>query len=212
MVAARVAQRAGSEPCGYRRFDREGATPEELAAWFERVAVVHGHELGRVQWHAHRAVEFSPLDGEGYIYLAELSFLADGGREARSAYVNQAVQVRPYDPSVLLAAGNEAALAGDLNAAMNIPGAPSLRAGTEEREQLVALLIANRVPVELVLERFHPDLDAMRVLDAKHGQALSADELQPLLHYYLKVGQTTAAALGEEEAAPLWSELAAVHK
>ena len=189
----------------------KGATAEELAAWFERVAAVHGNELAQVQRHARRAVELSPLDGEGYIYLAELSFLADEGREARSAYVDQAMHVRPYDPSVLLAAGNEAALAGDLNVAMD-RWLTVFNTGADEREQLVTLLIANRVPIELVLERFRPELEALRVLDAKYGQALSADALEPLLRYYLKVGQATAGRLGEEEAAPLWAELADIHK
>ncbi len=60
-------------------------------------------------------MELCPLEGEAYIYLAELSFLAGEGREARSAYVRQAMQVRPHDPAVRLAAGNESALCGDLN-------------------------------------------------------------------------------------------------
>ncbi len=189
----------------------KGATPDELAAWFERVAAVHGNDLGRVQWHARRAVELSPLDGEGYIYLAELSFLADGGRAARSAYVQQAMQVRPFDPSVRLAAGNEAALAGDLNTAMDL-WRTVFNAGADEREELVALLVANQVPIELVLERFRPDLYALRVLDAKYGQALPADALEPLLRNFLIVGENTAGSLGEEEAAPLWAELAAIQK
>ncbi len=84
-------------------------------------------------------------------------------------------------------------------------------AGSDEREQLVTLLIANRVPVELTLDQLRPDLDAMRVLDAKYSQALPAEGLEPLLRHYLKIGQTTAAALGEDEAAPLWAEMAGVH-
>ena len=119
--------------------------------------------------------------------------------------------MRPYDSSVLIAAGNEAALAGDLNAALD-DWRCVFHAGADERNHLVGLLVADQVPIELVIERFKPDLEATRLLDVHYREILSTEASEPLLKHYLCVGEAAAAHCGEDEAAPLWAELNEVYK
>lgn len=191
--------------------DCEQSAGIEIQERFTELASLHGEDLDKILSSAKTAVQLCPLSGEGYIYLAELCFLNGGDRQTRSAFVQQALRVRPYDPPVLLAAGNEAALAGDLATALD-NWRMVFEAGPDEREQLVSLLVADRVPIERVLEHFQPDLEAVRVLDSKYTDLLVGDSLANFLQYYLRVGERTAGELGEAEAAPLWAEMNGIYK
>ena len=46
--------------------------------------------------HARQGLNLCPLRGEGYLYLAELCFLEGGTSETKSAYIDQAINVRPF--------------------------------------------------------------------------------------------------------------------
>ena len=54
-----------------------------------------------------------PVQGKGYLYLAELAFLDGAGDSCKKACIQQALRVRPHDAYVHYTAANEAWMAGD---------------------------------------------------------------------------------------------------
>jgi O-antigen ligase/tetratricopeptide (TPR) repeat protein len=165
--------------------------------------------LNQALEYSRRAARLCPLQGEAYVYLAELSFLQGPSTAWKQAYITQAMRVRPYTGLVLLAAGSEAALAGDVNKALTL-WKEAFHRDPEQRAKIIELLAA-QMPPEMFIQHFAPDQVAL-------GQ---------LYYYYLNshapqqarsVGPRYAAALQEQAkgrdlagAAPLWSEAAGVH-
>ncbi len=85
---------------------------------FDRALGIRRRWLDKALWHTREALTLCPLQGQGYLYLAELSFLDDVNRRLPAALIDQALAVRPHDGGVLFKAGEEAALAGDAEAAI----------------------------------------------------------------------------------------------
>jgi tetratricopeptide (TPR) repeat protein len=127
--------------------------------WVSRVTGDNRQFLDRALACARRAVQLCPLQGEGYVYLAELAFLDGGGAARKQAYIDQALRVRPYSGVVLLAAGAEAALAGQEDRALEL----YRRAFHQEPEQRrrVIQLVASQVPADVFVAEFHPDGEAL---------------------------------------------------
>ncbi len=149
--------------------------------------------------------------GEGYIHLSDLCFLEGASRPTKTAYLEQALKVRPNDGVVLLAAGSAAALRQDAEGVLKY-WRPVLRCREEERRAMVKLLTSTQLPVEFVLEQFQPDLPAARLLYEQYAPIVPAQELQPLLAYYGQSLQQKIRMLGVEDAAPLWFELQGVFR
>ena len=91
---------------------------EAMNEWLARAIGGNQELLYRALWHAQQAVARCPLQGEAYLFLAELIFLEGKDQSAKSALVNQAIRVRPFDGKVLLMAGKEAAVAGEVETAV----------------------------------------------------------------------------------------------
>jgi O-antigen ligase len=89
----------------------------QLAGWLDRALGQRRTWLDKALWHTRRSLELCPLQGQGYLYLAELAFLEQTDRDRPRALIAQALAVRPHDGSVLFKAGEEAALAGDIDGA-----------------------------------------------------------------------------------------------
>jgi tetratricopeptide (TPR) repeat protein len=155
-------------------------------------------------------VRLSPLQGEGYVYLAELQrWHGDSPVEAR-ALMRQALRVRPHSSDVLLAAGAERATAGDLAEAVGC-WREAFRSGRDEQNRLAPMLAANHIPVDVILKEFEPDLDATRLLDAKYTAGLSDKDAQTLLQYYLESAQAATKTVSSEGAASLWIEIEGIY-
>jgi tetratricopeptide (TPR) repeat protein len=161
--------------------------------------------------HARRAVELSPLLGEGYVALAELDRRGVRAGSSSAALIEQALAVRPRDPQVLLVAGREALAAGDLPTAL-VYWRQVFCCGKLEQTRLIEALVAGHVPVKVILAEFTPDLNATRLLDAKYSPLLAVEESRPLLEYYLRIARAAAVGLHEDRAALLWAELERVHE
>ena len=187
---------------------RSAAPASDSQANSTMTAAVSEH-LTTAFFHARRAVEICPLEGVAYAYLADISALTGGADRAQ--YVQQALLVRPFDTRVLLTAGNQQSSVGDLTSAFR-HWQTVFQTDNAERARLLELLAAKRIPPQLVIEQFHPDLDTVRLLDAKYRPLLSPDEMEPLLRYHLAGGRAAALALGEEAASPLWAELTGVYQ
>lgn len=179
-----------------------------LDQWLSRAIGQHRGYLDAAMWHARRGVRLCPLLGEGYVYLSELCFLSGARPSLKSACVDQAVLVRPYNGRVLFAAGGEAALAGDVPGAMKF-WRRTFASGSEERGLLLDALIGAGAPPAVLLENFQPDADALHDMCVKYKKAGNVD-MKPLLTAYLTAATARAQSLEGAEATNTWLEVIAV--
>ncbi len=158
-----------------------------LNEWLDRAIGQHRVYLDKALWHARRGLQLCPLQGEGYIYLAELCFLAGAPTSATSAYVGQALKVRPHDGKVLFMAGKEALLKNELESAIGY-WQQSFRSGTSH-QRLLARLLAGRLPVAFLLENIQPGLDAWQPLFDEYIRLDQPQELRQLCDYYVALAE-----------------------
>jgi O-antigen ligase/tetratricopeptide (TPR) repeat protein len=86
---------------------------EALDTWLNTILEDRKQFLEQSLDHARQAVALCPLQGEAYIFMAELNFLRESNRDHELALIDQALRTRPEAPAVLVTAGREALLAQD---------------------------------------------------------------------------------------------------
>ncbi|MBN2294771.1 MAG: O-antigen ligase family protein [Pirellulales bacterium] len=192
----------------------------ELEDWLSLAIGEHWRVLEKARRHARAAATQSPLQGAAYIYLAQLCFLEGGDITARvQAYMKQALAARPFDGAILLAAANEAVLAGDFDRALEL-WKRSYRSGRIHQRELVRRLVGQIRPqdpageVDFFLDNFLPDLPILRQLE-KTYEAIAedgADVPMRLRQAYADAVEAEAeqVALGQK-AAELWLEARLVY-
>ncbi|MGD0900269.1 MAG: tetratricopeptide repeat protein, partial [Thermoguttaceae bacterium] len=176
------------------------ASPEAVDEWLARAVGDRRAALDRARDHARAALSLCPLEGEAYLFLAELCFL-DGSDSlaAQDAYVAQALAVRPFDGGMLLEAGKHAAQAGHLPDALEY-WQKAFRNSPVHRMQLIELL-AGRIPVNFLLATFQPNLDALRTLHVQYGKWSEAAQSGQLRQVYRQCTGTWLPDRNAEEAA-----------
>jgi len=174
----------------------------ELDIWLIRSVGENRKLLEKALWHAHRGLQLCPLQGEGYIYLAELCFLEGGRATTRRAYVDQALKVRPYDGDVLLQAGKVASLRGDVAQAIDY-WKRCFQSGGIHQLRLVRLL-AGRLPLTFVLDQFNPDLSGLKLLYLHYQHVSSPEELQLLSQRYVSRANSDLTREDGNKAARAW--------
>ena len=174
----------------------------ELEKWLDRAVGPSRKLLDKALWHVRRGLSLCPMQGDGYIFLTELCFLEGGGSPAKSAYMNQALAVRPYDESVLYEAGREAMLAGELQKAVAY-WRQSFHNGTVYRHHLVRLL-AGRVPVEFILQNIQPKLSDWALMKKYYEAIHQPLEQRKLYEYYLALADSEVHTMEGAEATRVW--------
>jgi O-antigen ligase len=183
---------------------------EALAGWLSVVLADRRPWLDLARWHTQQALLGCPLYGAGYVYLAELGFLDGQGAEAKQAYVQQALTVQPYCGVVLLAAGDEAALAGAADEALEL-WKRAFHQDRRPRQEIIERLAA-QVPATEFVEYFQPDTDGLaRMFTYYRRQNLVAQALE-IADAYAHALQTDAGRLQGEEASRRWMQAAAVYE
>lgn len=184
---------------------------EKLEQWMSAAIGDHYRDLDSALAHTRRALAQCPLLGEGYLLLGELCFL-DGGREpAKSAYVAQALEVRPFDGTVLLHAGSEAVLGGDVDRGMAF-WRDAFRRGRVYQEQIIDWLVGRVQPSDLqqeisfFLETFEPDLEGLRLLEQRYRRIAAPEQLAPLRQAYVEAVVAKGDGCDGPEGADLWLE------
>jgi len=180
-----------------------------LHDWLHRAVGPNLRYLRLALLEARRAVWLCPLQGEGYLYLADLSFLDDPHAAAAEPLVDQALRVRPYDADVLFEVGNQKLAKGDLPAAMQYwqrcfadPGPHQLK---------IVYLLAGRIPATQFVEVFKPDWRTLRQIWGRYLNLGQAFDLEPLLAYASKVAADEARKARGVRPAFIWYGLAALH-
>lgn len=191
----------------------EFSSTEELREWFDRAAGRNVRLLDAAWNCAVRSIEETPLEGNAYLCLAELCFLHDPSGKLHERLIKQALVVRPYDPNVLFAAGQEALLLGREEEGLALwkrafGYAPLF-------QQRIADILATEKSAEFLCETFSPDWQGkLRMCDSFRA-AGRQEELEKMLHLSAEAAaefarrQTieAAAAQGWIAARTAWMEL-----
>lgn len=178
--------------------------------WLSVVLGENRSYLDKAAVHAKRGLRLCPLQGEAYVYLAELAFLDSNSPERKRAYIAQGLRVRPYDGAVLFAAGKEAMLAGDIREALNL-WKRSFHQDPRQQSQIIELL-APQAGAEEFLQHFQPDVTAMGKLLTHYRKNDRVEEAQYVGHRYVAVLEQEARDEQDIAAAQLWDQARAVHE
>lgn len=131
----------------------------EAKAWLELAIGPNLEYLRKAMAHASRALELCPMQGLGYVYLSQLCFLESASSELPDEYIQQAIALRPFDPHVQFAAGREAWLAGDRDAAIKHWNVCYAR--HRNYQQFIIWLTAEHVAAPFFIKNFDSDIMAL---------------------------------------------------
>jgi tetratricopeptide (TPR) repeat protein len=115
--------------------------------------------LRDAQSHFRQALECCPLNGLGYVRLAELAFLSAQPARQPNPYLHQALVVRPNDPSLCCQAGIEYAFGEDLSRALWCWKRACQLDSASQR--LLLSTLAALLPLQQVVALVQPDFDGL---------------------------------------------------
>jgi tetratricopeptide (TPR) repeat protein len=166
--------------------------------------------LDQAAWRLRRSLRLCPMQGEAYLYLAETAFLDGLGPAAKHAYIDQAQRLRPYEGVVMMAVGQDAALEGNLNRAMEF-WKQAFHHDPESQQRVIELL-AGGVSAEQFLDYLQPDTRGLgkiyiryRYLNRREDAVLAGRRYAPLLE---EQAQREKGA----DAARLWATASGVYQ
>ncbi len=178
--------------------------------WLSQALGARRCYLDVAAWHARRALVSHPLQGEAYLYLAELSFLDGPCAPEKAACINQALIVRPFDGAILFVAGQESVLAGDLARAGQLWRA-SFQAGNSHQERLLNAL-AGQIPATTLIELLQPGLAGLSKIVSYYQQHPSGDNLSRVLEPYAKACEREAHAKTAQQSINAWIDAAKAYR
>jgi O-antigen ligase/tetratricopeptide (TPR) repeat protein len=185
-------------------------SPEALNDWLRVLLSDNRVWLDRARWHTHQALIQCPLYGDGYVYLAELAFLDGAGAETKHALVQQALTVQPYSGVVLLAAGSEAALAGDTDKALEL-WKLAFHQDLQQRRQIIEMLAA-QMPATAFVQHFQPDVDGLANLYGFYRQQNLVPQALEVADGYAAALKADAERLQGDDASRRWIQAAAIYE
>ena len=154
-------------------------SPEQMQAWVNKVVGKSRKYLDGALANAREGLRLSPLQGHGYLYLAELSFLEQSADDVQNAYVTQALMTRPYDPQILFVAGRDAFLNGDGETAL-LRWKSSFHRSPVYQSRIVDLL-ADIVPATYFTENFEPSVRSLELLLKRYQHSPRPEDIPALL-------------------------------
>ena len=136
-------------------------TREALESWLGKIFGDLRVFLDQSLNHARQAVALCTLQGEAYVFMAELNFLRESNHDHELALIDQALRTRPEAPPVLVTAGREALLAGDNETGLAHFKKVFTLGGTYQRLVIQAL---GRQDAEFFFEQFSFDTSSLQTL------------------------------------------------
>ena len=109
-----------------------------------------------------RALRLCPVAGRGYLAVSDLAWLEGASDDQEQLLVDQAYEVRPYDPRVHFVLGRRDFIAERFDSAMEHWREAFDRDPGYRRQLIMGL--AELVPPAFFLKNFEMDLDSMRML------------------------------------------------
>lgn len=149
---------------------------QEMREWLETAFPENLPYADAAAAHCLLAVRKNPLEAFGYLYLSELGFLVGAPPGFDQDCIAQALEVRPYNAQLLFAAGREAFLHGDVEN-WHANWKKAFHRNEFVQSQIIRQLVEyTEAPVDLVVQAFEPDIDALERLAVAAHQAERLDE------------------------------------
>lgn len=181
---------------------------EELHQWLTRAFGDNSNLLYVAYQHARRAIELCPLQGEGYLYLAELSFLKGYSADAIEALYQQSLRVSPVDPTILFAAGNHEFIQGHIDPALAL-WARAFK-GTGTHQHMIIDVLAGRMSAANFIKIFQPDWSSFDYLWQRFREVGTIDDAQALLPYAVEIAEQDASTVPRHQTSKIWLKLARI--
>ncbi|MEX0724992.1 MAG: O-antigen ligase family protein [Planctomycetaceae bacterium] len=174
---------------------------EHMQKWVDKVVGKSRKYLDGAMLHTREGLKLSPMQGHGYMYLSELCFLDGEKHDAQSAYLNQALVARPYDPQILFAVGRDALTAGDYELAARY-WKDSFHRSPVYQQRIIDLL-ADFVPASFFTENFEPNVRSLQLLLKRYRHSTRQEDLQVLLLALAEQADTEAQTSEGDDAVRL---------
>ena len=166
---------------------------EERNEWLSRPGVLGTRQrhLDKALAHARRSLALCPLQGMGYIHMAQLGYLEGDDSSDSSTLIAQALVVRPYQARIHEAAGVEAWLAGDQDTGLY----HWKRAFDQDRavqHRILKRLAAAGLSAKVIISEFQPDWESLVYMKQLYQRALPETEYHVVLADYAKAAHDRA--------------------
>jgi len=157
------------------------ASSQILKQWLLKAFGENSQLLYRAHFHTRQALRLCPLQGEGYLYLANLCFLEGHATQAIDAYVQQSLQVRPHSGRVLFEAGRQRFLLGQVE--QGFSDWQQIYHDTGPHQQQIVHLLTGQMPAAGFLELFEPGWSTLPLLWKQYRQRGSQQDWQAMIDY-----------------------------
>ncbi len=178
------------------------ADRETMREWLARAFEDRVTHLDAAWYHLRAALNASPSLGDMYVLAGSLAFLETPTPPPTSAFLGQAVLVRPGDGDVLFAVGQEEMLSGDLEGAIEFYRRAA-QTGKAYQKQVFAWL-ASVLPAEAVIEIVRPDVDGLQTLRRSYAAAQRPDQFAAIDERIVAAAEEAAVRLSGSDAAIHW--------
>ncbi|NOY43108.1 MAG: hypothetical protein GXP26_14910 [Planctomycetes bacterium] len=186
------------------------ASANELRAWLNRAFGENSKLLYRAYRHTRLALELCPLQGEGYLYLANLCFLEGRTQESIDAYLSQSLQVRPHNGQVQFEVGRQKLLLGQSEEAIAHWQKIFNDAGMHQMQ--IVQLLAGRIPADLFCDTFHPGWKTLPAIWQQYRKMGSEEDWLNVLQRGLVAAKSESEKLKPDAAANNWRRLALMQR
>ncbi len=182
------------------------SSAQELRQWLRQAFGKDSDLLYQAYFHTRKSLQLCPLQGQGYLYLANLCFLTGHGQEAISAHITQSLLVRPHDGRVLFESGRQALLMGQGEKAFDLWSKVFHDPGPHQL-QIIKLLGAH-LPASVFLETFQPDWHILPYVWRWYKQIGSDGSQQAIMHYAKLLAAQECPEYPTGKAASIWLSVA----
>jgi tetratricopeptide (TPR) repeat protein len=141
---------------------------ESMRAWLNRAVGVNLKYLEASSKHAVKALQLCPLQGQGYVYLAELQFLKDLDPQHPKEFLKQAKLVRPFSAQVQFVVGREALAEGRLEDALE-SWKGAFHTSRSYQDQILDQLVGT-ASAELILKSLEPNVEELERLEVRYRE------------------------------------------
>jgi tetratricopeptide (TPR) repeat protein len=176
------------------------ASRQKLDEWLSNAFGEHRRYLEEALGHTRQSLFNCPLHGDAYLYLSELCFLENAHPETKDAYVQQALNVRPYDGDVLISAGREKALVGAWPQALEY-WKRAFNCGPTQQKLLISVASSAGIGPRDFVEIFHPGWPEIQMVYETYAPLANPQEVEQLRKLYLASAQSALAEMKQSAAA-----------
>ncbi|TWU23795.1 O-antigen ligase family protein [Bythopirellula polymerisocia] len=179
---------------------------DQLRGWLRKAFGEHCRLLYQAHYHARRALELCPLQGESYLCLAELCFLEGSSEAAYDTYAQQGLIVCPCDSELLFAVGKKELIAGNETEALR-HWTKSFRGAGTHRNHIIHLS-ASGMPASRFLEVYAPEWDTLDSVWNTYRLTGNPAELEVILSYASNLAVEATSDMPPHAASGVWLSLA----